>query len=181
MGARRLTAGQGVQALREAIGIVREVWDTETRGGIRVDGDYYQAAGMKRGPRPAHDIGIWVGAYKPKMLALTGELGDGWLPSWEYLDGGWGSFDAMARRVDDAATAAGRQPTAVRHFLNIMSVSFEGAGAQLLQGPPRAWVDQLVDAAHTHRLGGIIIGGDDIALTERFAAEVAPAVREQLG
>ena len=177
MGGRRLSPGQAVQALREGIDIIRQVWDTDTRGGVRLDGTYYQASGMKRGPRPAHDIGIWVGSYKPKMLALTGELGDGWLPSWGYLPEGWASFDEMAQRIDDAALAAGREPTAVRRFLNANG-SFEGSG--FLQGPPSVWVEQIVAAVHEHRLGGLVLAADDLTLTERFAAEVAPAVREQL-
>src|SRR5712672_2690466 len=35
MGGRRLTPGQSVDALAEAIGIIRQVWDTGTAGGIR--------------------------------------------------------------------------------------------------------------------------------------------------
>jgi hypothetical protein len=38
-----------------------------------------------------------------------------------------------------------------------------------------------VAAALEHRLGGVVLAADDLATTERFAAEVAPAVREQLG
>lgn len=179
MGGRRLTAGQAVQALREGIEIIRQVWDTDTRGGVRLDGTYYQASGMKRGPRPAHDIGIWVGSYKPKMLALTGELADGWLPSWGYLPDGWATFDEMAARLDDAAQAAGRDPGAIRRFLNARG-SFGADGSGFLQGPPSAWVEQIVEAVHEHRLGGLILAADDLTTTERFAAEVAPAVREQL-
>lgn len=89
MGGRRLTAGQGVEALREGIAIIRDIWDTDTRGGVHHRGRYYEVDGAKRGPRPAHDIPVWVGAYKPKMLALTGTMGDGWLPSIEYLPQGW--------------------------------------------------------------------------------------------
>ncbi len=181
MGGRRLSAGQAVQALREGIELIRQVWDADTRGGVRLDGTYYQASGMKRGPRPAHDIGIWVGAYKPRMLALTGELGDGWLPSWNYLPDGWDSFEEMSGRIDDAAMAAGRPPTAIRRFLNVMGTSFEPTGSGFLQGPPSVWVEQIVAAALEHRLGGVVLAADDLATTERFAAEVAPAVREQLG
>ncbi len=180
MGGRRLTPGQGVEALREGIGIIRQVWDTETRGGIRVEGTYYRAAGMKRGPRPVHDIGIWVGAYKPRMLALTGELGDGWLPSWSYLPDGWASYAEMNARIDDAAAAAGRRPEQVRRMLNVMGGSFGPSSDGLLSGPPRVWVEQLLEARHEHRVDGVILATDDLATTERFAAEVAPAVREQL-
>src|SRR5690606_35445463 len=108
MGGRRLTPAQGVDALREAITIIRDLWDTGTRGGVRRDGTYYQVVGAKRGPAPAHDIPIWVGAYKRRMLALTGEMADGWLPTLEYLPDGVGSFPALNARIDEAAVSAGR-------------------------------------------------------------------------
>ena len=65
---------------------MRAVWDGGGRDGIRVDGTYYQVIGAKRGPAPAHEIPIWIGAYKPRMLRLTGRVGDGWLPSMPYLE-----------------------------------------------------------------------------------------------
>src|SRR5712691_3730656 len=84
MGGPRLTTGQSIEALAEAIPIIRDLWNTDARGRVHHDGRYYQVSGAKRGPRPAHDIGVWVGAYKPKMLALTGTFGDGWLPSIDW-------------------------------------------------------------------------------------------------
>src|SRR5690606_5262479 len=108
-------------ALREGIEIIRGIWDVDAPGGVQLDGDYYTAAGAKRGPRPAHDIAIWVGAYKRRMLELTGELGDGGLPTFEYLENGVASLAASNARIDDAALAAGREPTAVRRLLNVMN------------------------------------------------------------
>jgi len=178
MGGRRLNPGQGVEALREAITIIRDVWDTDTRGGVRLDGRYYQAAGAKRGPRPAHDIGVWVGAYKPKMLALTGAVADGWLPTIEYLPRGVDSLPDANARIDEAAEAAGRSPRDVRRLMNFMNVQFAPAGRGLLAGPPAQWVDQLTDLALTHGVTTFLIGGDDAGAIERYAAEVAPAVRE---
>src|SRR5690606_31483403 len=77
MGGRRLSPGQGVDALSEAIDVIRGLWDTSTRERVVVDGTNYRLDGAKRGPAPAHDIGIWVGAYKPRMLRLTGRKADG--------------------------------------------------------------------------------------------------------
>jgi alkanesulfonate monooxygenase SsuD/methylene tetrahydromethanopterin reductase-like flavin-dependent oxidoreductase (luciferase family) len=178
MGGRRLTPAQAVVALSEAIGIIRDLWDTDARGVVRHDGEYYSAVGAKRGPRPAHDIGIWVGSYKPKMLALTGALADGWLPSMEYLPRRTDSLPELNARIDDAANAAGRSPTSVRRLMNFMNVQFSASGRGLLQGPAASWVEQLADLTLTHGITAFIIGGDDLATTERFAAEVAPAVRE---
>jgi alkanesulfonate monooxygenase SsuD/methylene tetrahydromethanopterin reductase-like flavin-dependent oxidoreductase (luciferase family) len=68
MGGRRLAPGASVTALEEAIEIIREIWDTGERRGVRVEGEYYQVKGAKRGPAPAHPIPIWIGAYKPRIL-----------------------------------------------------------------------------------------------------------------
>jgi alkanesulfonate monooxygenase SsuD/methylene tetrahydromethanopterin reductase-like flavin-dependent oxidoreductase (luciferase family) len=178
MGGRRLTPAQGVDALREAITIIRDVWDAEARGGVRLDGEYYQLAGAKRGPAPAHDIPIWVGAYKPRMLGLTGAQADGWLPTMEYLPQGVGSLPGLNRRIDDAAEAAGRSPRDVRRLMNFMNVRFSPTGRGLLDGPVDQWVEQLSGLALEHGVTAYLIGGDDLATTERFAAEVAPAVRD---
>lgn len=169
MGGRRLTPGQGVDALREAITVIRELWDTDKRGGVQHDGEHYQVRGAKRGPAPAHDVPIWVGAYKPKMLTLTGTLADGWLPSMEYLSGGAADLPALNGRIDDAAIQAGRSPEDIRRLMNYMGAS---------PSPSRQWAEELADLAITHGISAFIIGGDDRASAERFAGEVAPAVRE---
>jgi len=178
MGGRRLTASQGVDALREAVTIIRDLWDTDTRGGVRHEGRYYTMAGAKRGPKPAHDIQIWVGSYKPRMLALTGAVGDGWLPTVEYLPDGVASLPELNARIDEAAVAAGRQPAEVRRLLNVMNVRFSPTSRGLLSGPPQQWVEQLADLALSHGVTAVLVGGDDHTIAERYAAEVTPAVRE---
>ncbi|MBG0564459.1 LLM class flavin-dependent oxidoreductase [Actinoplanes aureus] len=178
MGGRHLTPAQGVDALAEGIGIIRDLWNVDARGRVDHQGTYYTVSGAKRGPRPAHDISIWVGAYKPRMLALTGALGDGWLPTMDYLPHGPASLPDANARIDEAAAGAGRSPAAVRRLMNFMQVGFSPTGRGLLDGPPAQWTDQLADLALTHGISAFIIGGDDHAVAERFAAEVAPAVRD---
>jgi alkanesulfonate monooxygenase SsuD/methylene tetrahydromethanopterin reductase-like flavin-dependent oxidoreductase (luciferase family) len=177
MGGRRLGAAAGVDALREAITIIRDVWDTDEAGGVRHDGRYYQTAGAKRGPQPTHNIAIWIGAYKPRMLELTGAAGDGWLPTIEYLPGGVDSLPELNERIDTAAIDAGRSPRDVRRLMNFMNVELGPSSRELLNGPPEQWVDQLTSLALTHGVSAFLIGGDDPTTTQRFAAEVAPAVR----
>ncbi|NUT33246.1 MAG: LLM class flavin-dependent oxidoreductase [Hamadaea sp.] len=177
MGGRRLTPGQAVTALDEAIQVIRQIWDADTRGGVRVDGDYYQVRGAKRGPAPAHDIGIWVGAYKPKMLKLTGRVADGWLPSLGYLPGGPVDLAEANKHIDDAALAAGRSPAAVRRLLNIGG-QFAATGNGLLNGPPEQWAEDLAGLTLEYGVSGYILATDDAATIELFAAEVAPATRE---
>jgi alkanesulfonate monooxygenase SsuD/methylene tetrahydromethanopterin reductase-like flavin-dependent oxidoreductase (luciferase family)/hemerythrin-like domain-containing protein len=168
MGGRRLSPGQAVDALGEAIEIIREVWDTDTRGGVRFHGSYYEVSGAKRGPAPAHRMSVWVGAYKPRMLRLTGRLADGWLPSLSYLQPGQ-LTDGNAL-IDRAALEAGREPGAIRRLLNIGG-EVSAAGQ---------WAERLADLALTEGTGTFILASDDPDTIRGFAAEVAPAVREQV-
>jgi alkanesulfonate monooxygenase SsuD/methylene tetrahydromethanopterin reductase-like flavin-dependent oxidoreductase (luciferase family) len=176
-GGRRLTAGQAVDALAEAIAIIRQVWAAGDRGAVRLHGDYYQVAGAKRGPAPAHDIGIWVGAYKSRMLELTGRWADGWLPSLPYLARGQAELPDMNATIDDAASAAGRDPAAVRRLLNI-SGEVTNSGSGVLVGPPGQWAKELAGMALDHGISGFILMTDDPATIDIFGAEVAPATRD---
>jgi alkanesulfonate monooxygenase SsuD/methylene tetrahydromethanopterin reductase-like flavin-dependent oxidoreductase (luciferase family) len=124
--------------------------------------------GAKRGPRPAHDIPIWIGAYKPRMLALTGRAGDGWLPSLNYLKPG-----DLARgnaAIDEAAESVGRDPHEVRRLLNVGDMG----------GDADAWAEQFATLALEDGIDTFILMGDDANLLQTLGAEVAPAVREMV-
>lgn len=176
MGGRRLTPGQSVEALEEAITIIREVWDIDQQRGIFFDGKYYQIKGAKRGPAPVHDISIWVGAYKPRILRMTGRAADGWVPSLGYLPGGVADLAEMNKYIDEGASKADRDPAAVRRLLNIGG-RFAPAGQGLLNGPPEQWAEQLASIALTYGISGFILATDDATSIEIFAEEVAPATR----
>ncbi|MGH9227244.1 MAG: LLM class flavin-dependent oxidoreductase [Acidimicrobiales bacterium] len=94
------------------------------------------------GPGPAHRIGIWLGVYGPLALGLAARLADGWVPS---LTGDAAAVREMARRLDDAAAAVGRDPAAVRRILNVRGVITDGSSSGVLQGPVDQWVDELTD------------------------------------
>ncbi|HLV04125.1 LLM class flavin-dependent oxidoreductase [uncultured Georgenia sp.] len=176
MGGPRLSPGQSVDALSEAIDIIRGIWDTSTRERLVVDGAHHRLDGAKRGPAPAHDIGLWIGAYKPRMLRLTGRKGDGWLPSLAYLKSLQQITDANAT-IDEAATAAGREPRAVRRLLNIGGRLSSQRTERLLVGPPAQWAEQLAALVLEYGISGFILGGDDPAALATFGQEIAPAVR----
>jgi len=175
MGGRRLTPRESVQAAEEAIDVVRELWDVAARGGARVVGTFYGVRGAKRGPAPAHDVSIWLGAYKPRMLALTGRRADGWLPSMAYLQPG--DLAAGNGVIDEAADEAGRRPSDVRRLLNIVG-HFASTSRGPLHGPADQWVEELTDLALTNGISTFILASDDPDDLRRFAHEVAPAVRE---
>lgn len=177
MGGTRRTPAESIEALDEAIAIIRGIWDAENRDRLSVSGKHYEIQGAKRGPAPAHPVGIWVGAYKPRILRLVGRAADGWLPSVQYLENGLSDLTAMNRHIDEAATGAGREPGDVRRFLNIGG-QFAAESRGFLQGPPSQWAEELTEVALTYGTSGFILASDDTATTQAYAAEVAPAVRE---
>ncbi|GIF08356.1 LLM class flavin-dependent oxidoreductase [Actinoplanes siamensis] len=161
MGVTRRSPGESVEQLGEAIDVIRELWDTDSRRAIRYDGKYYQLNGTKRGPAPAHRVPIWLGAYGPRMLRLVGAKADGWLPSLSYLKPG-----ALAhgnKIIDDAAAAAGRDPREIRRLLNVST------GQD---------VDELLGHVLEHGVSTFVVATDQPAELERFASEVIPALRE---
>ncbi|TQS19717.1 LLM class flavin-dependent oxidoreductase [Microbispora sp. KK1-11] len=175
MGGTRLTPAESVTALEEAIEIIRGIWDVRERRILRVDGEHHRVAGAKRGPAPAHDIPIWLGAYKPRMLRLVAREADGWLPSLAYLK------DGDLRRgntvIDEAAEEAGRDPAQVRRLLNISGAVTEGRQG-FLQGPVEQWVEELTALALEDGIGTFILGSDDPRLIQVYGEEIAPAVRD---
>src|SRR6266852_2865973 len=155
MGGPVRTAGEAVSALEEAIEVIRLVWSGGR--GVRFDGRFYQLAGLHAGPPPAHPIGIWLGAYRPRMLALTGRAADGWVPSLGYLKPE--DMDEAGAHIDDAARAAGRDPSAIRRVLNV--------GADLT-------AEDFATLALEHGFDTFIVGDAGDA----FIEEVVPRVRE---
>lgn len=184
IGGRRLTPGQAVEALDEAIRIIRGTWDAGNRDRFTVPGEYYHVDGAKRGPAPAHDIPIWIGALKPRMLRLIGRAGDGWLPSLAYLQPG--DYADGAARIDEAALKAGRNPAEIRRLINVAGRFTNGAGGGVdvrrrggaIEGAPADWVEQLLPFVVDDGADTFILAGDDPTSMQRFIEEVAPALRE---
>src|SRR5712691_9057777 len=154
--------GESVSALEEAIEVIRLVWSGGR--GVRLDGKFYQLSGLNAGPVPAHQIGIWLGAYKPRMLRLVGKAADGWVPSFGYL-----KQEAMPEanaRIDDAARDAGRDPALIRRVLN---------------GGAKKTADEIAELALEHGFDTFVIGEtqEDVeAELREFLENVAPKTRE---
>jgi alkanesulfonate monooxygenase SsuD/methylene tetrahydromethanopterin reductase-like flavin-dependent oxidoreductase (luciferase family)/hemerythrin-like domain-containing protein len=172
-GGPRLTPGQSVDALGEAIEVIRAIWNAEGRS-VRHRGEHYTVDGAKPGPPPAHHIEIWLGAYKPRMLRLTGEKGDGWIPTLGYVE--LEQLPGLNAAIDEAATDAGRRPEEIRRLFNI-SGSF-GSGSGFLQGPPHQWAEQLTELALSTGMSTYVLAVSSAEDLRRFAEEVVPASRE---
>ncbi len=184
MGAPELSPGESIEALEEAVDIMRESWNGARS--IRHHGRHYKLDGMKPGPTPAHPIGIWLGAAKPRALALTGRLADGWVaPMMIYAPPT--QVAAAQERIDRAALDAGREPAAIRRIY-IVSGEFTSeepgpvSDSDLtIIGPADHWVDVLSHFALDLGLSSLILATPPDPDTLRtYIEEVAPALRERV-
>jgi alkanesulfonate monooxygenase SsuD/methylene tetrahydromethanopterin reductase-like flavin-dependent oxidoreductase (luciferase family) len=176
MGGPRRTPKESVDALEEAIAVIRLIWSGDPA--VSFDGEHYQVRGLKPGPPPAHPIGIWVGAYGPRMVRLSGRLADGWLPSVPSLP--LEEIAGRQRAIDEAARTAGRDPGDVRRIANVSGVITGGDSEGFLRGPARQWIDDLRRLHDDYRFDSFIFSGegDPDDQLRRFAEDVVPALRE---
>ena len=178
MGGPRRTPGESVEALEEAIAIIRLAWSGERS--VHFEGRHYSARGYHPGPPPAHEIGIWVGAYRPRMLRLIGRLADGWIPSLGYV----GIPDIVEAQgvIDAAATEARREPSAIRRMVNVLGAIGPGASGGAFSGSVDEWVELLAGWVTEVGLDTFILWPADPSpgQVETFGSEVAPRVREEV-
>lgn len=143
------TVGEAIGALDEAIPLIRRLWGPEP---VDHDGRWFHLEQANAGLPPEPQVPIWVGSFKPRMLAITGRHADGWLPTNAYLE--LAEVPAMQRRIDAAAVESGRDPGDIGRVFNVMGGISETArrrNDQLLVGPVEHWVDALRD--YRERLG----------------------------
>jgi alkanesulfonate monooxygenase SsuD/methylene tetrahydromethanopterin reductase-like flavin-dependent oxidoreductase (luciferase family) len=183
MGGPRLTGREAADALEEAIPIIRGALDVgPERRVVSGPGPHYPVPGYPPGPPPAHRIELWIGAYLPRGMRLIGRAADGWVPSMGRV-----SLEALRRSselIDEAALAAGREPSAIRRVYNIGGlITDTGGGDGVLVGPVGQWVETLIGWADDPGIDAFVFWptADELAQVERYAAEVVPAVREALG
>jgi alkanesulfonate monooxygenase SsuD/methylene tetrahydromethanopterin reductase-like flavin-dependent oxidoreductase (luciferase family) len=185
MGVPRLTPGAAVDAFEEAIVLVRKL----SGGGppVSYEGRYYRVDGIE----PAREAAppVWTGSVGPKSLAATGRVADGWIPGH--------AADWLSRRyrssrplIDEAAVAAGRDPREIRTIYNLpgritgrpLDATRDRDG-RWIGGSAGQWVEELTGAVLEHGASGFTLfspggGTHDPVSLGRWAAEIAPAVRE---
>ncbi|WP_418605539.1 LLM class flavin-dependent oxidoreductase [Georgenia sp. SUBG003] len=126
MGADRLTPGGSVGALAEAVDVIRAIWSAGPSP-LHLPGEHHRLDGASAGPAPAHDIPVWIGGGRPRMLRLVAAVADGWV-----VPGGVAGLPALRAGnavVDDAAARAGRDPREIRRIVNIAGRSPQPPGA----------------------------------------------------
>ncbi len=182
------TPGESFRAFEEAVQLIRALWDNAGHN-ISVQGEYYSVKGAQFGPAPPHRIPLWIGALGPKMLNLTGRLGDGIWQSSSYVPAS--KLDAINAQIDAGAAEANRSPDAIRRGYNLMGIiDFGQIGGRperlqegTLYGTPESWVDQLIALYRDHRIDTFNlwpVGDQPLRQLQLFADEIVPAVRAAL-
>ena len=174
-GGPRRTPSAALDALAEAIKVIRRVWSGDRN--LRFEGQHYQLRGAHSGPVPAHPIGIWLGVTGPRALKLAGQVADGWVPSFR---GDLTKIADMTRQLNEAAAEAGRDPTSIRRILNVNGTITDGATNGMLHGPVSQWADELTTLTISYGFDTFIFWGEGEGQLQRFAEEVVPAVRSQV-
>ena len=140
MGGPRRSPSEAVAATEEALDILGQA--LAANGRVVLHGRHYTVPGYNPGPRPAHDLRLWVGAQQPRMLELIGRKAGGWVCALSiYI-----SPDEVPRRqqtIDTAATRAGRHPSEIRRLYNVVGSIGPRRGGQGLHGPRELWIETL--------------------------------------
>jgi phthiodiolone/phenolphthiodiolone dimycocerosates ketoreductase len=127
-----------VARLEEALKIIKLFWSSGGRP-ISYDGTFWKLRDavfnlplyQNRAPR------IWIAAHAPRMLALTGRYGDGWVPTLKSTPE---DYATRLRTIHEAAAAAGRDPSAITAGQNVVCAIGESR-------------DQILEIAMKSRLG----------------------------
>jgi alkanesulfonate monooxygenase SsuD/methylene tetrahydromethanopterin reductase-like flavin-dependent oxidoreductase (luciferase family) len=175
MGGPSRTPGQARAALSEAIDVIRASWAGEP---FSFQGTYYQAE-VRPGPRPAHQVGLWLGVVGPRAAALVGAKADGWSVSAPYVPPE--RLPELNDIITTAALEENRDPERITRLYNVMGlVSAEDRGP--FQGPVERWVETLASLYTDYQMNAFVYwpSGDRERQSRVFAEEVVPAVREAL-
>ena len=187
LGVPRLSPGQRIRALEEAVTVVKAL--SGGGGPVTFEGEFYQVTELM--PAAAATPPIWLGTGGKKGLAVAGRQADGWIPP-HAAD--WRSTVVAEGRplIDEAAVAAGRDPADVgtvylvsgRITRDPLSQTRDDQG-RWTGGGVEQWVEELTTAVLEHDASAfnyLLPPGQDLSDTtvNRWAREVVPAVREAI-
>jgi probable F420-dependent oxidoreductase len=108
--------------LREAVHVIREL-----ANGRSVD---YKGSQLRFPWSSGSRLEVWVAAYGPKALALTGEVGDGFILQLADLS----IAEWTIKAVRDAAAAAGRDPESITICVAAPAYVTDGSSEALAHG-----------------------------------------------
>lgn len=165
-------AGERVAMTREAIQLVKRLWKEDT---VDFEGKYYKLKDGILEPKPVQPGGppVWTGAIHEKMLKMTAEVADGWIPgravgaSLEY-------YKEAAPRLTEYARAAGK----ILSYGVMGYFVAEGAPTALPAIGPMAKASELVEEYRSYGCEYLVAVffpvKNYIPMMTKFAREVVP-------
>jgi len=148
----------------------------ETDGPISRAGDWYTAldARMVGAPAQSPRLPFVLAANGPKGLALVARFAQGWVttgPEAATGDDWWRAVSDLSKRLDDTATAAGRDPRTIDRYLSLdesgtYSLSSAGAFTDAVGRAAELGFTDVI--AHWPRHDGIYTGAESV-LVESFS------------
>ena len=178
MGGPVRSPGEAVASLEEAIQVIRGMWGDVRSLRLRAKKRGWSVPGRGRS-RPTRS-GL-VGVLGPRMLDLTGGIGDGWIPSMSYVPPAeTGPRNAL---IDAGARAAGRDPAVTGGSLPSAASSRPPPPIRLPRpiansGLVVHWSEALTGLALDEGISAFILWTPPEERALRlFIEEVAPAVR----
>jgi alkanesulfonate monooxygenase SsuD/methylene tetrahydromethanopterin reductase-like flavin-dependent oxidoreductase (luciferase family) len=179
MGGGRRTPAETVSYTEESLLVMRQAL---AGGAVRLTTGRHTVEGYTGGPVPPVPVPLWVGGLGPRMLAVTGRSGDGWIaPLNIYVPPA--EVPSRQKIIDEAARTAGRDPATVRRISNVIGTIGKSAGGPGLAGDVPYWIATLSEWA-------VGLGFDTFvfwpvtspsAQLDLFMSEVVPGVRERVG
>jgi phthiodiolone/phenolphthiodiolone dimycocerosates ketoreductase len=114
-----------VSRFEEAITIIKKLWKNDEK--IDYDGKFWKLKNalislkpFKKGRFPP----IWIAAHGPRMLDITGRLGDGWLPIMVKPE----QYNEKLTIIQKSAKKAGRNPDEITPALIVCIITDEESG-----------------------------------------------------
>jgi probable F420-dependent oxidoreductase len=165
-----------IDGLEEAVHIIRGLW---SQPDFTFHGRLYHTHHANLEPKPKRPIPIWLGTFGERALAVTGRLGDGWIPSYGFTPPS--QAKVMRERVLAAARQAGREPAQITcaYHLQVRVGDDVHPDPNVIAGPAEAIAERLagfVSLGFT-AMSFAPVGPDLPDQAERLAHEVIPAVR----
>ena len=191
-GGPRRNPGEAVAALEEAMQVIHLIWNFGgPRRRVSFPGKYYQLENAQAGPSPYHNIGIWLGATRPRMMELIGRSGDGWvIPLSSYMSRD--EIRAAQQLINAAARKSNRSLDSIARVSNIIGVIDEQGGLNKSSGEKTPfvgstsqWVDWMVSSYKDLGVDTFVFWpaaeGQEESQLRLFAERVVPKVRASLG
>jgi alkanesulfonate monooxygenase SsuD/methylene tetrahydromethanopterin reductase-like flavin-dependent oxidoreductase (luciferase family) len=172
------TPGEKLVVLEESIDVMRGLWNNPT---FSYEGRFVQTASAQIEPKAVRAIPIWLGAYRPRALALIGRRADGWSLSYPYAP--LETAAALRQQVLRAASDAGRDLAEIVCNYNVGVRVDENATPRqgVVAGSPGQVAEELTTFVRAGFTSLIISPvGDEREQRERLAHEVLPEIRSLL-